>query len=210
MRRQVKREIPKKERESGRRLIDFRREFNSILRGGNDDSWSLVRSMEGHSHWVCSVAFSPDGQFLASCSLDGTVKLWNVQSGQCTKTMKKKNTRLFQAVYDIAFSPDGKYLTSCNDDFTVNLWLIETGECTRTMEGHIDDVSSVTFSPDGQYLVSYTKYNVKLWLIETGECTWEKKYNHNEYVNCISFSPDGQYLTSLSNYKKYDDYKGWV
>ena len=76
MRRQVKREILRKERETGRRLIDFRREFNSILRGGNDDSWSLVRSMEGHSTDVMSVAFSCDGQYLASGSADNTIKLW--------------------------------------------------------------------------------------------------------------------------------------
>ena len=90
------------------------------------------RTIEGHSHWVTSVSFSPDGQYLASGSRDRTVKLWHVESGKCTRTMEGHS----RSVTSVAFSPDGQYLTSGSWDTTVKLWRVESGECTRTMEGH--------------------------------------------------------------------------
>ena len=64
---------------------------------GSDDNtvklWDVasgecLQTLEGHSHWVSSVSFSPDGKKLASGSGDNTVKLWDVQSGQCLQTLE--------------------------------------------------------------------------------------------------------------------------
>ena len=74
--------------------------------------------MRGHSNPVWSVAFSPDGQYLASGSWDKTVKLWHVESGECTRTMEGHS----HPVYSVAFSPDGQYLASGSGDNTVKLW----------------------------------------------------------------------------------------
>ena len=127
--------------------------------------------MRGHSNSVLSVAFSRDGQYLASGSGDKTVKLWLVESGECTRTMEGHSNW----VYSVAFSPDGQYLASGALDNTVKLWRVESGECTRTMEGHSYGVSSVTFSPDGQHLAS-EEYSVKkIWDVGTGECTFTGK-----------------------------------
>jgi len=65
------------------------------LASGSDDNtvklWNVqtgncVRTLEGHSHWVMSVAWSGDSLTLASGSDDNTVKLWNMQSGECIAT----------------------------------------------------------------------------------------------------------------------------
>ena len=61
------------------------------------------RTMEGHGDGVNSVAFSPDGQYLASGGDDDTVKLWHVESGECTRTMEEHDS----GVLNVAFSPDG-------------------------------------------------------------------------------------------------------
>jgi WD40 repeat protein len=72
----------------------------------------------GHSSWVYSVAFSPDGKYLASCSQDKTVKLWSIESQREVTTLQSHRSE----VNSVAFSPDGKYLASGSYDKTVELW----------------------------------------------------------------------------------------
>ena len=89
------------------------------------------RTIEGHSETVLGVAFSPDGQYLASGSTDGTVKLWHVESGECTRTMEGHS----HEVLSVAFSPDGQYLASGSQDNTVKLWSTPDRERSlQTME----------------------------------------------------------------------------
>ncbi len=68
-----------------------------------------------------SVAFSPDGKYLASGSQDNTVKLWNVESQNEITTLQGHSSY----VHSVTFSPDGKYLASGSTDKTVKLWSVE-------------------------------------------------------------------------------------
>ena len=74
--------------------------------------------LEGHSNWVLSVAFSPDGKTLAAASFDNTIKLWNLQSQKPIATLAGHSS----AVYSVAFSPDGKTLAAASADKTIILW----------------------------------------------------------------------------------------
>jgi WD40 repeat protein len=81
-----------------------------------EEKWSAcLQTLEGHRHWVRSVAFSPDSTRLASGSADNTVKIWDASSGACLQTLEGHSN----FVYSVAFSPDSTRLASGSDDDTL-------------------------------------------------------------------------------------------
>ena len=114
-----------------------------------------------HSGEVRSVAFSPDGNLLASGSSDRTVKVWDNSNGSLLWTGQHSGT-----VYSVSFSPDGNLLASGSEDSTVKVWDSSNGNLLWTGQ-HSDIVWSVAFSPDGSLLASGSDDNtVKVWSIE--------------------------------------------
>jgi len=88
-----------------------------------------LQTLAGHNHQVRSVAFSPDGQTLASASDDKTVKLWQVKTGKNFRTLQGH----LKEVWSVVFSYDGQTLVSGSGDETIKLWSVETGECWKTL-----------------------------------------------------------------------------
>jgi tRNA A-37 threonylcarbamoyl transferase component Bud32 len=78
----------------------------------------LIRTLAGHSDRVFSVAWSPDGRYIASGSLDNTIKIWTIE-GELKRTFKGHSNNVFS----VAWSPDGKYIASGSDDKTIKIWL---------------------------------------------------------------------------------------
>jgi len=148
----------------------------------------------GHSSMVTSVCYSSDGKYLASASLDDTIKLWEVETGRLLRTLAGHTND----VCSVCYSPDGKYLASGSDDYTIKLWEVKTGECVQTLIGHTENVTSVCYSPDGKYLASGSNDNtIKLWEVKTGECV-QTLIGHTSTLTSVCYSPDGQYIASGS------------
>jgi WD40 repeat protein len=103
-----------------------------------------LQTLEGHSEWVNSVAFSPDCKQVVSGSRDRTVRLWDVVTGAGLQTLEGH----LDSVNSVAFSPDVKQVVSGSFDKTVRLWDAATGAALQTLEGHSNSVNSVAFSPN--------------------------------------------------------------
>ena len=150
-------------------------------------------TLKGHTGWVKSVAFSPDGQRLACASTNGTVTLWDTGTGQETLTLKGRTI----GVFAVAFSPDGKRLATGSMTGSVKLWDTGNGrETPMPLKGHTVLVHSVAFSPDGRHLASAGgDGTVMVWDAGTGQETLTLK-GHNGGVLSVAFSPDGKRLAS--------------
>lgn len=112
-------------------------------------SWSL--ETRRHRGSVFSQTISPDGKLFATGGLDGTVRVWNVESGNLVRALIGHNSY----VYSLDWSPDGRSLASAGAfDATVRLWDVETGRPLRILRGHPAYVSLVKWSPDGQSVLA--------------------------------------------------------
>ena len=163
----------------------------------------------GHTDLVRSVAFSPNGQTLASGSDDTTVRLWQVSDGTLLSTLKGHT----DWVRSVAFSPDGQTLASGSTDGIVQLWWVAIGDRRRalrvkelvapfwdddTMDDDWGSVLSVAFSPNGHTLaLGMGDGTVWLWCTR-GDVHVRILVGHTGPVYSVAFSPDGQTLASGS------------
>ena len=159
----------------------------------------LKAIFEGHTDFVWSIAFSPNGQTLASGSSDRTVRLWNLRTLQYETPLIGHSNEIRAVV----FSPDGQTLASGSSDRTVRLWDTSTGQLKTTLSGYnIEHITSVALSPDGQILAggieSSSGHNtIHLWNQSTGQYKRELA-GHTERVTSVVFSPDEQTFASGS------------
>ena len=159
------------------------------------DKWSAcMQTLEGHSDYISSVAFSHDSARLASASADKTVKIWDASNGECLQTLEGHS----EWASSVAFSHNSARLASASDEM-VKIWDASSGECLQTLEGHCDYVRSVAFSHDSARLASASDDStVKIWNASGGECLRTLE-GHRDYVKSVAFSHDSARLASASS-----------
>jgi WD40 repeat protein len=176
---------------------------------------------------IHSLAFSPDGNSLASGDFNGDIRLWDARTHQL-QSILKGHTHWVQAV---TYSPDRHLLASGSFDCTVKLWDLDTGACLKTLTDHTQGVYSVAFSPDSNILASGSDdCTVKLWDVNSGACLTSLQDEDGlkpHDVKAMAFSPDGRIIASSgsigtidlwqiqnsnkgSYWKALDGHQGWV
>jgi hypothetical protein len=134
------------------------------------------------------VAFSPDGRFALSGSMDHSMRLWNVATGK----------QVLQFVHDarvmgVCFSPHGKWGLSNTGSGDVVLWELVTGRDLHHFKGHTGFVESVAFSPDGRQILSVgADRTARLWDVRTGKEVRRLANDLGPGFIHVALSPDGQ------------------
>jgi WD40 repeat protein len=154
----------------------------------------LERTLTGHARFVSSVAFTPDGQWLASGCWDGTVKLWDVAKGELLFTWNAHELR----VTSVAISPDGKLLATGSDDGSCKIWDLAARRIRNILKRENGYVMAVAFSADGRWLASGSSYGVlRTWEVSNGK-PGRAIEAHAATVEAIAISPDSRSLASVS------------
>lgn len=147
-----------------------------------------------HDHTLQDVSFSPTRAQLAIASANGSVTIWDADTGKQVLSW----TAHPKLVKSVVFSPDGMRIATASNDQTAKIWDAATGELLLTLEGHEDQVKAVAFSPDGSLVATASHdQTLRIWDARSAALL-HTLTGHGKKVQGVIFSPDGERLASSS------------
>ena len=159
----------------------------------------VLRSVETHGrYYVQHLAFSPDGRQLAVARIDGVIAIWDPDTGELIRELKKHN----KSVLSLAFTPDGSKLVTGSVNSQAFVWDVATGELLWSLEGHGGGIYAVDCSPNGKLIATASVDKVlQLWDASTGQRVLSAKFADGgsqrfqaKRIMSIKFSPDSNQI----------------
>jgi WD40 repeat protein len=170
---------------------------SGIVRLYNAINGAKLRTIEAHNDVITALAFRPDGQQIATCSYDTTVKFWDVATGKLSGIFKGHS----DFVYDVAYAIDGKSVISSSKDRTIKR--IDSAKAIeiKTFGEHNEDVLAIAIRPDGSGFVSAgNEPQLRVWKFEEEKST-RRVVGNSGPVQQIAFSRDGKRLVTAGGDK---------
>lgn len=145
----------------------------------------------GHKQEVFSIKITPDGKHFVSVSSDGTIQIWDMNTGACFRILKwqTESAKTIAVTSNYCISASGVQL---------RIWDINTGTILHTIEDHRSNINNITITQDGKYCVSASEDNiVRVWDINTGICLC--KFKHEIGVTAMAVTMDGKRCVTAAN-----------
>jgi len=154
----------------------------------------LERKLTGHTSWVFDAAVSPDGRSAVSGSTDKTVKIWDLETGECRLTLEGHTAR----VNSVAIMPDGQRILSGSKDGSIRIWDAADGRVVASWKASEDAVCSVAVAPDGRRIITSggdRDPTLKIWDVASQQRLATLK-GHTKAVWSAAVSHDGKWAVS--------------
>lgn len=155
----------------------------------------VLKILRGHTAPITSVAWDKEGHRIASCSKDGTAKIWDRESGECFLTL----TGHEGAVNALVFSSQGQRVISGGSDHLILVWDAQTGACLEILVGHQDTVQSLAITSDQSALVSASNDGtIRIWNLAKYEIERVITGDSNGLLSVV-ITPDGKKIVAAAN-----------
>ena len=176
---------------------------DNVINIYNAKTYALYKVLFGCSDHIYDMAFSPNSSELVSVSLDGTIKLWDINFGRCLGNLNYHYRKGID-IYNITYSPTGEFVASIFGNKII-LWDAKSGKQIRMLEGHLQGIENISFSPDGHWIVSTSlDGTIKVWNVQTGMVMSNLRPRYVRYYS--TFSKKGDKIISILKTGKVEIY----
>jgi WD40 repeat protein len=164
---------------------------------------ALVKTLEGHKDMIWDVKISPDVKLAISAGNDGTIRIWELESGECIKILENN----MGIIFSLCLGYDGKSAVAAGNNKCLYIWNIETNDCT-IVPGHDATIQGIDQTPDSRIIISRG--------MDKRICIWDqnirvplRKYLNTFYLTSFCLTPNGRYIfTAGPDIRKYDSQTG--
>ncbi|BBO84858.1 hypothetical protein DSCO28_54240 [Desulfosarcina ovata subsp. sediminis] len=166
-------------------LVGIRKTIKIGIHQGNEEKLPIEKG-------ITTATFSLDGKSIISGCQNGTINIWDIETGKIKKKLKGHSG----AVHALSIHPTMERLASGSEDKTIRIWDLKTGECLQSLIGPKECILSIAFHPHGNQIIAsgYGK-DIILWELKGGTIDSRIK-GHPEFTSSVRFSPDGNHIIS--------------